>query len=422
MPSLAAHLPADARAAAARALNATSRGMQGSMILGIAGEVRAMIAGGAPVCNLTVGDFDPKQFPIPRSLRDAVVAAYDGGQTNYPPAEGLPELRKAVAADFARRFGAEVDPSWVIIASGARPVMYSTYRLFLEPGDELCFCVPSWNNGYYGQLTGARMVPVATSAATNFFPTAEQLREPLRTATLFTLNSPLNPTGTVIDPGSLDAIARLVVEENARRDAAGERPLLWMYDQVYGELVFGQAVHAHPCTRVPEVAPYVVTIDAVSKCFAATGVRVGWAILPPYLAERMKAFLGHVGAWAPRPEQVACTALLGDVGGRAEFGLAFRAALAERLDLLHRRLDGMGVEHLVPQGAMYLSVRFEPRGRTNEEVRRWLLARAGLAVVPFQAFDMPEDSGWFRMSVGAASPDEIRGAMDRLQAALRAGE
>jgi aspartate aminotransferase len=422
MSSLAAHLPADARAAAARALNATSRGMQGSMILGIAGEVRAMIAGGAPVCNLTVGDFDPKQFPIPRSLRDAVVAAYDGGQTNYPPAEGIPELRKAVAEDFARRFGVEIAPEWVIIASGARPVMYGTYRLFLEPGDELCFCVPSWNNGYYGQLTGARMVPIATSPATNFFPTVDQLRPPLRTARLFTLNSPLNPTGTVIDPARLGEIAQLVLDENARRDQAGERPLLWMFDQVYGELVFGTARHAHPCALVPEVAPYVVTIDAVSKCFAATGVRVGWAIMPPYLAERMKAFLGHVGAWAPRPEQYACTALLGDIDGRAAFGREFRAALEERLELLHRRLDALGVEHLVPQGALYLSVRFDPRGRTNEEVRKWLLARAGLAVVPFQAFDLLEDTGWFRMSVGAASPAQIGAAMDRLEEALRSGD
>ncbi len=428
MIRLADQLPADAAAHTATALTRTAREMQGSMILGIAAEVRALAAGGTPVCNLTVGDFDPKQFPIPTELRDATVAGYDGFQTNYPPSEGIPELRAAVCAWYRRALGIDVSPDWVVVASGARPVMYATYRLFLEPGDTLVFAVPSWNNGYYAQLTDAKVVALTTRAEDGFFPTVEQLRPHIGTARLFTLNSPLNPTGTVIATERLAEIARAIVEENARRATVGEKPLMWMFDQVYWTLTFGETRHAHPATLVPEVTPYVVTIDAVSKAFAATGLRVGWAVLPPALAERMKAFIGHVGAWAPKPEQAGTAALLGDEAAIARYGATFRAALSERLGILDAGLTRLGVAHLVPQGAIYLSVCFDrlfgrpgldgAPMRTNEDVRRFLLHRAGVAVVPFQAFDLAGDDGWFRMSVGAVSPAQLHAALDRLGAAL----
>lgn len=409
------------------ALTDVARQMQGSMILGIAAEIRALAATGVPVCNLTVGDFDARQFPIPRALRDATVDAMDAFQTNYPPSEGIPELRKAIADWYGRQLGIAVSPDWIVVASGARPVMYATYRLFLEEGDTLVFCVPSWNNGYYGQLCGAKMVPLATRPEDGFFPTGATLAPLLKDAQLFTLNSPLNPTGTVIAPERLAEIARAIVDENRGRVAAGRRPVMWMWDQVYWQLAFGGAKHVHPCALVPEVAPWIVTVDAISKAFAATGLRVGWAVLPPRLAERMKAFIGHVGAWAPKPEQVGTARLLADDAAMATFATTFHAGIEERLGILHEALGRLGVQHLVPQGAIYLSVRFDLFGRpgadgqpmrTNEDIRRWLLAKAGLAVVPFQAFDKPEDDGWFRISVGAVSPAQLRDGMARLAEAL----
>ena len=428
MIRLADHLPPAAADHATLALTRTAREMLGSMILGIAAEVRALAATGADVCNLTVGDFDPRQFPIPRALRDATVAGFDGFQTNYPPAEGLPELRAAICAWYRRELGIDITPDWIVVASGARPVMYATYRLFLEPGDTMVFAAPSWNNGYYAQLTDANAVALSTRAEDGFFPTVEQLAPYLSTARLFTLNSPLNPTGTVIAQDRLAALARAIVDENARRAVEGRRPLMWMFDQVYWTLTFGDARHAHPATLVPEVTPYVVTIDAVSKAFAATGLRVGWAVLQPRLAERMKAFIGHVGAWAPRPEQAGTAVLLNDEAALAAYGARFRAALAERLGILDEGLTNLGVQHLVPQGAMYLSVCFDrlfgrpgidgAPMRTNEDIRRYLLQRAGVAVVPFQAFDLASDDGWFRMSVGAVSPAQLRAALARLGAAL----
>ncbi len=401
--------------------------MQGSLILQIAAEVRELISRGRPVCNLTVGDFDPKQFPIPALLAEGTNRAVGAGQTQYPPSEGIPELRRAISGWYQRRLGFDAPVANIVVASGARPAMYATYRMILDPGDELVYAVPSWNNGYYGQLCQAQMVPVVTRPEDDFFPTAALLAPKLRTARLLTLNSPLNPTGTMIGREQLAAIATLVAEENRRRGRSSERPLLWMWDQVYWQLTFGPA-HHHPSVLVPEVAPYVITVDAISKAFAATGLRVGWAVAHPYIAERMKSFLGHVGSWAPRPIQVATAELLDNDVEADRYLRVFRSGLQERLAVIHEALTQAGVVHLAPQGAMYLSIQLDRLGRpgvggapirNNEDTRRWLLEAAGVAVVPFQAFDLPEDSGWFRMSIGAVSLPELRAGMARLVDALR---
>jgi aspartate aminotransferase len=178
---------------------------------------------------------------------------------------------------------------------------------------------------------------------------------------------------------------------------------------------------------VPACAPYVVHVDALSKGFAGTGLRVGWAVMPPYLASRMAALIGHVGAWAPRAEQVAAAAFLQDVPAVEAYLTDFRAAVNARLDRFHDGIqalvaEGLPVNSIAPQGAIYLSFRVDLIGQpfaTNEEIRRWLLDEAGIAVVPFQAFDLMEESGWFRLSVGAVGLAEIDAALLRLQALLR---
>jgi aspartate aminotransferase len=172
-----------------------------------------------------------------------------------------------------------------------------------------------------------------------------------------------------------------------------------------------------------EVAPYTIILDAASKSFAATGLRVGWAVMPPAARQRMADILGHVGAWAPRPEQVAMAALLDDEAAASAYLVSQRARVQERLDRLAAgfsamRRDGVAVEVIAPQGAIYLSVRIAIPGQSNEATRQLLLARAGLALVPFQAFGLREDSGWFRISVGAVSLAEIDAAFPRLRAAL----
>ncbi|HZJ52839.1 MAG TPA: aminotransferase class I/II-fold pyridoxal phosphate-dependent enzyme, partial [Myxococcaceae bacterium] len=133
-----------------------ARGLMGSEILKVAAEIRALVAKGQKVCNLTVGDFSPREFPIPAELRDLISEALRAGETNYPPADGMPELRQAVQRFYARGLGLSYPLDSIVIASGARPIVYGTFRSVVDPGDVVVYPVPSWNNNYYVYMTGAK--------------------------------------------------------------------------------------------------------------------------------------------------------------------------------------------------------------------------------------------------------------------------
>lgn len=408
-------------------------GLSGSEILKIAADIRAMVKGGAKICNLTVGDFDPKQFPIPEKLKHEIQQALDRGETNYPPSDGVPELRQAVQRYYERELGLALPLESFLIAGGARPVIYGIYRTLVDPGDRVVYPLPSWNNNHYIHQLGAVGVPIPCSAENRFLPTLADLKPALAGARLVCLNSPLNPTGTAIDPSVLKDICDAIIEENHRRAAANERPLFLMYDHIYWPLCVGATKHVTPTQLVPAMADYTVYIDGISKAFAATGVRVGWAVGPVDVIKSMASILGHIGAWAPRAEQIASAALLDDPAACASYKATFMAGIQRRLDAAYdgftrMRAAGLPVDAIPPMGAIYLSVRITPFGKTtasgavlktNDDIRRWILETAQIGIVPFQAFGVPEDSGWFRLSVGAASEADIREAIPRLEAAFR---
>jgi aspartate aminotransferase len=411
-----------------RGLSSMARGLVGSEILRISADIRLKQAAGASICNLTVGDFSSQEFPIPRALRDGTLRALEAGETNYPPSDGMLRLREAVRAFYRSRLGLDLPLESVTIAGGSRPVIYAAYRTLVEPGDTVVYPVPSWNNNHYCHLSGARQVPLVTRPEDGFLPTAAALEPHLRVARLLALNTPLNPAGTVLAEREVRQIAELVVAENRRREQAGERPLYILYDQVYWMLTFGQARHFTPTQLVPASAPYTVFVDGISKAFAATGLRVGWGVGPPTVIRAMCDLLGHVGAWAPRAEQVATAELLRDEGEVDRYHEQLCRGLRARLDRLYRGIaamaaGGLPVRAIAPQGAIYLSVQFDLAGRhglrTNDDVRRYLLDEAGFAIVPFQAFGLAGENGWFRLSVGAVSERDIEVALPRVEAALR---
>ncbi|NOK11547.1 pyridoxal phosphate-dependent aminotransferase [Corallococcus exercitus] len=403
------------------------RGLVGSEILRIAAEIRELVAKGTKVCNLTVGDFSPKEFPIPDGLRDQIGVALQAGETNYPPSDGVLDLRQAVQRFYERSLGLKYPLEGIVIAGGARPVIYATYRAVLDPGDVVVYPVPSWNNNHYAHMLGARSVVVKTDAAAGFMPTLAQLEPHLSSARLLCLCSPLNPTGTMLDPEALRAICQRIVEENRAREGRGQKPLILMYDHIYWVLNFGKK-HVTPVALVPEMAPYTVFVDGISKAFASTGVRVGWGVGAPTLISRMRDVLGHVGAWAPKAEQVATARYLDDTQATESFLQTMRQRVDARLEALYKGFQrmkdaGLPVDAIAPQGAIYLSVRFDVVGKgglaTNDAIRKHLLDKARFAVVPFQAFGLADDTGWFRLSVGATSVAEIEEALPRVEAAVR---
>jgi aspartate aminotransferase len=410
-------------------VSGAARGLLGSEILKVAAQIRSLVAKGQRVCNLTVGDFSPAEFPIPEGLRDRIAEALRAGETNYPPPDGVPELRQAVQRLYARSLGLQYPLESIVIASGARPIVYGTYRTVVDPGEVVVYPVPSWNNQYYVYMVGAVGVPVVTTPEQGFMPTAEQLRPLLPRTRLLALGSPLNPTGTMFAPEQLREVCLAVVAENRARQKDGRPPVIVLYDQIYWVLTFGSARHVTPVGLVPEIAPYTVFVDGISKAFAATGLRVGWGVGPPSIISRMRDLIGHTGAWAPRPEQVASARFLADGPAVERYSAQIRKGVDGRLELLHHglmamRSRGLPVSAIAPQGAIYLSAQFDLIGRggirTNEDIRQLLLERAGFAVVAFQAFGLPDESGWFRLSVGAVSEADIREVLPRLEAALRA--
>jgi aspartate aminotransferase len=389
-------------------------GMTPSTILKMAAEVRALTAEGRQVCNLTVGDFDPTFFPIPSGLREGIETALRFGQTVYPPPMGVPALREAIQIYSRLGLGLDYPIDGVLVTAGARPAIYGAFRTLVDPGEGVIYSLPCWQYGNYCQLVGARPMPIACDASTRFLPTRAMIEPLVRNARLIVLNSPNNPTGTMFDPEVLAGIADLVLEENARR----ERPLYLLYDQVYWTLTYGEAKHATPVALRPALAPYTISVDAISKAFAATGLRVGWALGPNDVIRAMGDFLADVGTWAPRPEQVATAMFLSAADAVAAYSRTIKGELRQRLDALHDGLRAIGIEVTRPAGAIYLSARFAIPGRTNEQIRAALLREADFAAVPFQGFGVAGDTGWFRLSVGAVSLPMIEGVLPKVAAAV----
>ncbi len=204
-----------------------------------------------------------------------------------------------------------------------------------------------------------------------------------------------------------------------------------MYDQVYWMLTFGGTEHVTPVQVRPAMARYTIFVDAISKSFAATGLRVGWAVVPPALSGAYKALIGHMGAWAPRPGQIATAKLLLSPEDIEGYHAGMKRGVEARLMALHDGFMAMGeaglpVSSIAPQGAIYLSVHFDVLGRafrgrelaSDEDVRSFLLDEAGFGCVPFTAFGIAHDTGWVRLSVGAVSLDDLAAGLERIRSAL----
>ncbi|MBI2378804.1 MAG: pyridoxal phosphate-dependent aminotransferase [Deltaproteobacteria bacterium] len=417
----------------ARGISAMAQKLIANEILKIAAEIRALVRGGAQILNLTIGDFKSDQFPIPELLKEGTKRALDQGHSNYPPANGVLEAREAVRELFLDRFGLDYPVEGVLLGGGARPMIAASYMCLVSPGERVVYSLPSWNNNHYSTIVGANQVELPTTEATGFFPRVEDIEPHLEGARLICLNTPQNPTGTVMKPAELERLCREIVRENERRLSKGKPVCYLLFDQVYWMLTFGDARHATPVNLVPEMARYTIFVDAISKSFAATGLRVGWGVGPSDVIERMAALLTHLGAWAPHPEQVATAALLRDKPALDAYHHHMSKGVLARLEALargarHLAAEGLPVDSIDPEGAIYLSLRLAILGKrapggeiiaSDEAIRGFLLREAGVALVPFQAFGVKEETGWFRASVGAVSVEDCERAMARIGDALR---
>lgn len=413
-------------------LSHLSETLIGSEIVKLGGEIKERIRQGARISNFTIGDFDSSVFPIPQRLEDLIVEAYRNKFTTYPPADGILALREAVSA-FIRDFeGLEFDSDEVLIAAGGRPLIYAAYRAIVDRGDKVIYPVPSWNNNHYVHFTEGEHVLIEAGVENNFMPTADQIAEHISDAVLIAVCSPLNPTGTVFKKAELEKICDLILNENKRR-GPDQKKLYLLYDQMYWTLTYGDTQHYTPVGLRPEMKAYTIFIDGISKAFAATGVRVGWALGPKKVLTKMCAINSHVGAWSPMAEQHATAKFLQEPDAVRDYFSTFKADLKERLDKIYEgflslKSEGFPVDACAPEAAIYLTIRLSLAGcktadgselGSQADVTNYILNEAALAVVPFYAFGASKDSDWYRLSVGTCKTEDIPGMIDKLRSALQ---
>jgi aspartate aminotransferase len=341
------------------------------------------------------------------------------------------DLRESVSAFLKSRYDLDYAANQVLISGGSRPLIYSTFLAIVDPGDKVVFPAPSWNNNHYSDLTKAEAIIVQTRAEHNFMPTADEIRPHLKGAALLALCSPLNPTGTMFSKKDLEEICDLVIAENKTRKP-GEKPLYLLYDQIYSQLTFGSHQHYNPVSLRPELKDVCIFIDGASKCFASTGVRVGWGFGPTHVINHMKAIVGHMGAWSPKAEQVAMAKFLKQDTAVNSYLADLKGKIQSSLNTLYKgfqqlKAEGFNVDAIEPMGAIYLTIKVDYFGKTTPDgnvlktatdINFYLIKEAKVAFVPFSAFGTGEEINWFRASVGACTLQDIEQMIPRIKEAL----
>lgn len=333
----------------------------------------------------------------PEPATRAAVAALARGDVHYTPSRGTPELREAIAERAGR------DPNEVVVTSGGSEAVAAAMFAVVGPGDEVIILDPAWPH-YDGQvrLAGGVPVHVASSARDCFQPDPDRVRAAMTPRTrALVVSSPVNPTGAVLEPERLSALASLSVDHD----------LIALSDEIYADFVFEGARH-HSISREPGMVDRTVILDSCSKTWSMTGWRVGWAIAPRAIEPRMTAVHQHLGVCAPSFSQAGAKAAI------AEGGAHSQAMIAEygtrRRELIDALQSAPGVSLSPPSGAFYAF----PAVACDQPAQR-LLEEAGVAVVPGEVFG--EDyTGHIRISyaVSAAALHEgIRRIGDFLSAA-----
>jgi aspartate aminotransferase len=414
-------------------VNDTMSSLAGSHILRVAYEVQALIASGVRIANFTIGDFDTTTFRIPAELEQSIIDAYHQGMTNYPQAMGIPELRQAIADYYQHYLGLNYRAENIIVSSGVRPTLYALYMTVVNEGDGVIYGIPSWNTRAYVVLSKAKHFAIPTRRENNFLLTAEEIKPYLAESAIVALCSPSNPTGTMFTAEQLLPICELVLAENKRRAETGQKPLYLLYDMVYWQYATPERPHVHPLALLPELHPYVIYTDGMSKTFGATGIRVGWAAGPPKTMGHISDLIGFIGAWSPKPEQYACAQYLHRFDAQREYLTRARNIAFRRMETVERMIadmqkEGLPIRCIEPQGGLFMSIEVPVLGAKTpdgtslndyDSIRKFILHEGKTAFVPFAAFDNPESETWFRASVSSLSDDNVVYGLSELRGALK---
>jgi len=390
-------------------LSATLDRVKPSPTIAVTAKAAELRAAGRDVIGLGAGEPD---FDTPQTIKDAAKAAIDAGRTKYTAVDGIPELKAAIVEKFRRDNGLDYVPGQVTVGTGGKQVLYNALMATLNPGDEVVIPAPYWVS-YPDMvlLAGGTPVIAETSRQTGYKLTADQLEVALGPKTKWLIfNSPSNPTGAGYSAGELRALT----------DVLMRHPHVHvMSDDMYEHLVYGDFVFATPAQVEPGLYDRTLTVNGVSKAYAMTGWRIGYAAGPEPLIRAMRKVQSQSTS---NPCSISQWAALEALSGPQDYIATNNALFQRRRDLVVEMLNAAeGVSCPVPEGAFYVYPAIAGcLGRTSAGGARIesdadfataLLEEHGVAVVHGAAFGL---SPAFRVSY-ATSDDALRAACGRIQ-------
>ena len=384
--------------------------VRASTTLAIDTLYKKMKAEGIDVIGFGAGEPD---FDTPEAIKEAGIAAIRGNQTRYTPTPGIMDLRQAVCKRLKEDCGLDYEPTQIVAASGAKHSLYIALRCLVNPGDEVILPAPFWvSYQEMIQMVGGTPVILPTGEETGFKMTAAQLEAAITPNTkALILNNPSNPTGMMYTEAELRAIAEVCVKHD----------LYVIADEIYYKLVYDGAQFVSFASLGEEIKERTVLINGVSKSYAMTGWRIGYAAANAQLAKVMSNYLSHsTSAPSSIAQWAAVEALTGDQSSIA----AMRDAFQQRRDYLVERMNSIdGVSCIKPEGAFYVMVSVEKLvGRTirgvtitdGDAFADVFLKEGLVAVVPCSGFGAPNYVRWSY----ATSMENIKEGLDRLERLL----
>lgn len=380
----------------------------GSEIIKISQQIKE-VSKSKPVENFSIGDFNPIVNPIPKKLKNYIVESYENDFTNYPMSSGELDLRTSISNYLRKKRKISYGEDEILVGCGVRPLIYTIFKSIVDPGDAVMYPVPSWNNNHYSFLHNAIKIPIECKPENSFFPTFDDVKDKLVNTRLLCLCSPQNPTGRVIDKDTLKQICDEIVRINKEKS----KKTFLFFDQIYSDLV-PEGLFTHPLDVCPEIREYLICVDGISKSLCATGVRVGWTFGPKSVISKMTEIFSHIGAWAPKPEQIAVGKFLNDyqeindfISSKINQYSFISNQICESLDDLKK--SRFNIDYQKPEGGIYISIYFEHVSYFGsvENFVEFLIKSCGVGMVPFEYFGSKENEGWFRMSIGGIDPNNI---------------
>ncbi|MDO7786201.1 pyridoxal phosphate-dependent aminotransferase [Desulforamulus aquiferis] len=382
-------------------------GISPSPTLSIDAKAKQMKASGVKVISFGVGEPD---FDTPEHIKEAAIEAIKGGDTRYTPAGGTLKLKQAIIEKFRRENGLEYQANQIVVSVGAKHSLYNAFQVLCQPGDEVILPAPYWVS-YLEQikLSGAEAIIVQTREENGFKLTPEELRAVITPKSrVFLLNSPSNPTGGVYSREELAALGDVLLENN----------LTIVSDEIYEKLMYDGLEHVSIASISPELKENTVVINGVSKAYAMTGWRIGYAAAPAPVAKAITDLQSHSTS---NPTSIAQAASVAALNGPQEPVAAMVVEFVKRRDYMLERLNAIpgvtcpkpgGAFYLYPNVSSYFGKVYQGTPVNNAtDMANLLLEVAEVAVVPGIAFGGDD---FIRLSY-ATSMENIKEGIDRIE-------